>query len=317
MMYLFALGGFVLLFAGGEWLVRGAVSVSRRMGISPLLIGMTIVAFCTSAPELLVSLEAALRGQPDMAVGNVVGSNTANVLLIIGISALISPIVVKPAELRRDTLVMLGSVTLFAGLAMRGTLQGWHGGLMVGTLIAYVWYSYWSEIYRHAPGAELHAHEADEFAGVTRKLWLGLAELAGGLAALVVGSRMLVTGASDIALSFGVPEAVIGLTLVALGTSLPELATSVMAAARGHADVAVGNVIGSNLFNSLGIIGITALVEELPVTEAIASFDIWVMLASALVLTVFLLWRGRIGRIAGGAFLATYVVYIGILYAGF
>jgi cation:H+ antiporter len=182
---------------------------------------------------------------------------------------------------------------------------------MVGTLIAYVWYSYWSEIYRHAPGAELHAHEADEFAGVTRKLWLGLAELGGGLAALVVGSRLLVTGASEIALSFGVPEAVIGLTLVALGTSLPELATSVMAAARGHADVAVGNVIGSNLFNSLGIIGITALVEALPVSEAIASFDIWVMLASALVLTVFLLWRGRIGRIAGGAFLAAYVVYIG------
>ncbi|MDF1542795.1 MAG: calcium/sodium antiporter [Anaerosomatales bacterium] len=317
MMYLLALGGFVLLFAGGEWLVRGAVSVSRRMGVSPLLIGMTIVAFCTSAPELLVSLEAALRGQVDMAVGNVVGSNVANVLLIIGLSALISPIVVKPAELRRDVLVMLGSSALLAGLAMRGGIERWQGGLMVGALIAYVWYSYWAEIYRDSPGAELHSHEAEEFNAVTSRLWLGLVELGAGLAALVLGSRLLVTGAGEIARSFGVPEAVIGLTLVALGTSLPELATSVMAAARGHADVAVGNVVGSNLFNSLGIIAITALVSPLTVSEAIASFDIWVMLTSAIVLTVFLLWRSRIGRLAGGVLLATYVVYIGVLYTGF
>lgn len=317
MMYLLALGGFVLLFAGGEWLVRGAVSVSRRMGISPLLIGMTVVAFCTSGPELLVSLEATLRGQVDIAVGNVVGSNTANVLLIIGISALISPIVVRPAVLRRDTLMMLGSVMLLSGLAMRGTIESWHGALMLGLLIAYVWYSYWTEIYRHAAGAELHAHVADEFDGVTRKLWLGLAELGGGLAALIVGSRLLVTGASEIARSYGVPEAVIGLTLVAIGTSLPELATSVTAASRGHADVAVGNVVGSNLFNSLGIIGITALVRPLPVSAAIASFDVWIMLGSAILLTAFLLWRGGIGRRGGGAFVVAYVVYVGILYTNF
>ncbi|MBE0417239.1 MAG: calcium/sodium antiporter [Coriobacteriia bacterium] len=317
MTYLLALGGFVLLFAGGEWLVRGAVSVSRRMGISPLLIGMTIVAFCTSAPELLVSLEAALRGQVDMAVGNVVGSNIANVLFILGISALISPIIVKPAELRRDTLVMVGSVAVLAGLAMQEVIERWHGGLMIGALITYVWYSYWTEIYRESPSAELHMHEAGEFAGVTRKLWLGLAELVVGLAALVVGSRMLVTGAGEIARTFGVPEAVIGLTLVALGTSLPELATSIVAVARGHADVAVGNVVGSNIFNALGIIAITALVSPLSVSETIASFDIWVMLGSALLLVPLLLWRGRIGSLAGGAFLVAYVVYIGVLYTGF
>jgi cation:H+ antiporter len=317
MMYLFALGGFVLLFAGGEWLVRGAVSVSRRMGISPLLIGMTIVAFCTSAPELLVSLEAALRGQVDMAVGNVVGSNIANVLLILGISALISPILVKPSELKRDTLVMVGSIALLAGLSLAGAIEGWHGGLMVGALIGYVWYSYYSELYREGGGAEMHLHEAEEFSGVTNKLWLGIVELTVGLAALVVGSRLLVTGATDIARDFGVPEAVVGLTLVAIGTSLPELATSITAAARGHSDVAVGNVVGSNLFNSVGIVGVPALVTPLPVSEAIASFDVWVMLGSAALLVPLLLWRGRIGRVAGVAFLVAYVVYIGVLYTGF
>ena len=313
-MYVYALGGFIVLFAGGEWLVRGAVSVARRMGIAPVLIGMTIVAFCTSAPELIVSLEAALRGQVDMAVGNVVGSNIANVLLILGVSALISPIVVKTSELRRDTLVMLGSVAVLTGLSVSGVVERWHGGLMVGALIGYVWYSYHTEIYRESPSAELHQHEAEEFSGVTRKLWLGITELAVGLGALVVGSRLLVSGATDIALSFGVPEAVIGLTLVAVGTSLPELATSVTAAIRGHSDVAVGNVVGSNLFNSLGIISITALVTPLPVSETIASFDVWVMLGSAALVVPLLLWRGRIGRPMGGVLLVGYVVYLGILY---
>ncbi len=316
MMYLFALGGFVLLFAGGEWLVRGAVTVSRRMGVSPLLIGMTIVAFCTSAPELLVSLEAAGRGQVDIAMGNVVGSNIANVLLILGASALILPIAVKPAEVRRDTWVMLASIALLTGLSLFGVVERWHGALMVGALVAYVWYSYWTEADGHAPSAELHEHEADEFAGVTKRLWLGFVELAVGLAALVVGSRLLVNGAEEIARTFGVPEAVIGLTLVAIGTSLPELATSVMAAVRGHADVAVGNVVGSNLFNVLSIIGITAIVQPLPVSAGIASFDVWVMLASSALLVPLLLWRGRIGRVAGALFLVGYVAYVGLLYAG-
>lgn len=188
---------------------------------------------------------------------------------------------------------------------------------MVGALIGYIWYSYWTEMFRDAPAAELHLHEAEEFSGVTRRLWLSFAELGVGLAALVVGSRMLVTGAGDIARTFGMPEAVIGLTLVALGTSLPELATSMVAAIRGHADVAVGNVLGSNLFNVLAIVAITALVSPLPVSEAIASFDMWVMLGSSALLVPLLLVRGRVGRPAGGVFLVAYVVYIGVLYTGF
>lgn len=316
MMYLSALGGFVLLFAGGEWLVRGAITISRRAGVSPLLIGMTVVAMCTSAPELIVSLEAALRGQVDISVGNVVGSNIANILLILGISALISPIVVKAAELRRDTLVMLASAAVLTGLAATGIVERWQGALMLGSLIGYVWYSYYTEIYRDAPAAELHAHEAEEFSGVTKKAWLGVAELGVGLAALVVGSRLLVDGATEIARNFGVPEVVIGLTLVAVGTSLPELATSVTAAARGHSDVAVGNVVGSNLANVLAIVGITALVTPLPISEAIAAFDVWVMLAASVLLVPLLLWRGRIGRLTGALLLGSYVAYVALLYLG-
>ena len=316
MMYLLALGGFVLLFAGGEWLVRGAVTVSRRFGISPLLIGLTIVAFCTSAPELLVSLEAASRGQIDIAVGNVVGSNIANVLLIIGVSALIFPIVVKKAEMRRDTLVMLAAIMLMTGLAILGTIERWHGGLMLGALITYIWYAYWTEVHSETPSAELHVRGAEEFSGVSKRLWLGFLELGIGLGALVVGSRMLVNGAGEIAREFGVPEAVIGLTLVAVGTSLPELATSVMAALRGHADVAVGNVVGSNLFNVAAIIGLTSLFHPLPVSETIASFDIWVMLGSSLLLAALLLLRGRIGRMAGALLLAAYIGYVAFLYTG-
>ncbi len=314
--YFLALGGFVLLFGGGEWLVRGAVSVSRRLGISPLLIGLTVVAFCTSAPELLVSLEAALRGQIDLSIGNVVGSNIANVLLIVGMSALVAPIVVKPAGVQRDLVFMLGAVALLAGLGVYGVIERWHGGLMVGVLITYLWYSYWTELSTDGPSADVHIHEAEEFSGGSARLWVGLAEIAAGLTALIVGSRMLVSGAGEIARSFGVSEAVIGLTLVALGTSLPELATSLVAAARGHADVAIGNVVGSNIFNVLAILGITAMTRTLTVAPGIAAFDMWVMVGSSVALLAIVLLRGTIGRLGGGVFLGAYVVYIYVLYAG-
>lgn len=315
-MYLLALGGLVLLFAGGEWLVRGAVSLSRRAGISPLLIGMTVVALCTSAPELVVSLEAAGRGQVDLSVGNVIGSNIANILFIVGISALVSPIVMKPAAVRRDLVVMMGATAALIGLSLSGAVERWHGGIMVGALVTYVWYSYWRELSGDTPSAELHKAEAEEFSGVTKRAWLALLELGGGLAALIAGSQLLVTGAGEIARSFGVPEAIIGLTLVALGTSLPELATSLVAAARGHAAVAVGNVVGSNIFNILGILGVTAMTRSLAIAPGIASFDVWVMLAAAVALLPMLLLRGRIGRLAGGALVGSYAAYVAVLYAG-
>ncbi len=316
MMYVLAVGGFALLFVGGEWLVRGAVSVSRRFGVSSLLIGLTVVAFCTSAPELLVSLEAAWRGQVDISIGNVVGSNIANVLLIVGASAMVAPIVVEAAGIRRDLIFMLGSVVVLTGLGLYGVIERWHGGIMVGALITYIWYSYWTEMTGTAPSAELHLREADELAGVTKSLWVGLLELAAGLVALVVGSKMLVTGAEEIARTFGVSEAVIGLSIVALGTSLPELATSLVAAARNHADVAIGNVVGSNIFNVLAILGITSMTRSLEVSPGIAGFDMWVMLASSAVLLPLVLWRGRVGRLGGAALFGSYIAYIVVLYAG-
>jgi cation:H+ antiporter len=312
-MYIAALGGFALLFGGGEFLVRGAVAVSRRFGLSPLLIGMTVVAWCTSAPELVVSLGAALQGSSDIALGNVVGSNIFNILGVLGAAALIAPIVVKPAALRRDTSVMVASGLALALVALTGGIGRPAGAVFLVAVVAYVWHSYRTELHTASPSAELHEHEGEEIRGPAT-LWVGIANLALGLGMLVIGSRLLITGATDIARTFGVPEAVIGLSLVAVGTSLPELATSVVAAVRGHSDVAVGNVVGSNIFNVLGILGITSLVRPIDVTGQIASLDVWVALGVSLAATALLLVRGRIGRMAGGVFVAAYVAYLAVLF---
>lgn len=310
MAYLIALGGVVLLFGGGEFLVRGAVSVSRRFGISPLLIGMTIVAACTSAPELVVSFGAALEGKSDMALGNIVGSNIFNILGVLGVSALISPIIVKPRELRRDTAVMLSAAIALVAATQMGIIGRPAGLIFLAAMVAYVYLSYRSEMRGKDPGgAELHTHEAEEVVA-PESVGLGLAYLAGGLAALVVGSRLLIIGATEIALALGVSEAVIALTLVSVGTSLPELATSMVAAARGHSDVAVGNVVGSNIFNVLGIIGVTALARPIAVIGQIAHFDVWLMLAVSVGLAPLLLMSGRIGRVAGIGFVSAYAMYV-------
>ncbi len=314
-MYLVALGGLALLFGGGEFLVRGAVGLSRRLGLSPLLVGMTIVAWCTSAPELVVSVGAALNGRPDIAIGNVVGSNIFNVLGVLGVSAIVAPIVLSPAELRRDLAVMVASAALLVPFALAGEIGRVAGALFVVATAAYVALSYRSEARDpSSPSAVLHEREAAEpsAAGSAGRAVL---LLAAGLAALVVGSRFLVVGASDIARTFGVSEAVIGLSLVAVGTSLPELATSVIAAVRRHPDVAVGNVVGSNIFNVLGILGLTALVRPVGVSERIAGTDVWVMLAVSIVLVPLALYRGRIGRVAGVGLLAGYGLYLTLLFA--
>ena len=314
-MYLAALLGFVLLFGGGEGLVRGAVSVARRFGLSPLLIGLTIVAAGTSAPELLVSVSAAIKGNADIALGNVVGSNIFNVLGVLGISALIAPIIVKPAEVKRDTLIMVVAMVALAAAAQFGVI-GWPVGLvLIAAVVGYTVYSYRTELReKPAPSAELHEHEGEEFEGPS-SLWLGLLYIALGLGALVIGSQLLVDGATQIARTFGVPEAVIGLTLVAIGTSLPELATSIAAAFRGHSDVAVGNVVGSNIFNALFIIGTTAVVRPINVAASMARLDVWIMVAVALVLVPLLIGRGRIGRLAGAALTAAYAAYAVMLLA--
>lgn len=313
-MYAYALGGLVLLFAGGEWLVRGAVTVSRRFGLSPLLIGMTVVAWCTSAPELVVSMGAAFEGQSDIAIGNIVGSNIFNILGVLGAAALIAPIIVKPAELKRDTGVMLASAVALAAVAQLGEVGRVAGVVFTLAVAAYVLLSYRSELNNPSlPSAELHTHEGEEIT-TSSSVWPGVGMLAVGLGSLVVGARLLIVGSTAIARGFGISEAVIGLTLVAVGTSLPELATSVVAAIRKHSDVAVGNVVGSNIFNILGILGITSTVRPVGVAQQIAHLDVWVMLAISVALAPILLVRGKIGRLLGATMLAAYVAYLAVLF---
>ncbi len=312
--WLFAAAGLVLLFVGGELLVRGAVNLSLRLGISPLLVGLAVVGFGTSAPELLVSLQAATAGQPDIAVGNVVGSNIANVLLIIGTSALIRPLYCPPQMGRRDGTLGVVAAGLLILLAFAGTIHAWEGAVLLALLIGHLTWSYRIERRDYPPAAAVHVHETNEMAPDRMPAWVALAILLAGLAAVLLGARWLVDGAVVLARQAGVSEAVIGLTLVAVGTSLPELATSIVAALRGHNDVAIGNVLGSNLFNILAILGTTALVVPVPVSPELLHLDLWVMLAVMGGLLLLLSVGCRLGRAAGTAFLLLYGGYIAYLF---
>lgn len=295
-------GGLVLLTIGAEYLVRGAISVANRFGLPPLLIGLTVVGFGTSMPELLVSMQAALSGAPAIAIGNVVGSNTANILLILGVSAAISPIAARIPNLGRDLVMMLAAAIVMLGLGFIGVVGLWSGIVMVAGLIAYLVF-----VTRSDRDVSL-CDDAD----LSKRLpgWKEPLFIIGGLAALFVGAHMLITSATEIARTFGISEAVIGLTIVAVGTSLPELATSVVAAFRGHAEVALGNVVGSNIFNILGILGLTAIVTPVPIDASMASFDIPVMLAVSLALALLVTWAGRIGRLPGVAMVGVYSGYV-------
>lgn len=315
-MYALVAGGFVLLFAGGEFLVRGAVVIARRLGVSSLLIGLTVVAFGTSAPELLVSLKAALAGNPEISVGNVVGSNTANVLLILGFSALIKPVKVDRADIRPDAWVMMTSSAALVVLGLTGVIERWQGALLFGALIIYVVVSYRRELKQGTTETDWRAEEAREFDDLPKTTGpvAAFALVAVGVVALVVGADWLVAGAMEIGEELGVPTAVLGLTVVAIGTSLPELATSVVAAIRGHSDVAVGNVVGSNIFNVLSILGLTAMVTPVAIGGTFPLVDIPVMTAIVFAAGALLIWRGAFGRVVGVGMLVAYVAYVLYLY---
>ena len=297
--------GLALLFLGGDFLVRGAVVLAARLRISPLLIGLTVVGFGTSMPELLVSLNAALAGLPDIATGNVVGSNTANILLILGLALVVAPLSSRLPGLRRDLLAMLASAALLALIAPGGVLRPWHGLLFLALLAAYLTYS---AIRGRSQGATLPD------TGTALTLWQMLGFIAAGLAALVFGADFLVQGATSLAVRIGVPDAVIGLTIVAVGTSLPELATSVVAAMKRQPEIAIGNVVGSNIFNILGILGVTAVLAPIPVAPQMARFDIPVMLAVTLVIAALLAVAPRVPRLVGLALLAAYGWYCTVLF---
>lgn len=316
MTYFLIIAGFALLLFGGESVVRGSVALAQRLGISPLIVGLTIVGFGTSLPEMVVSVNAALVGSPGLAVGNVVGSNIANILLILGVAAIIAPIAVSPGAVKRDLLGMSAVTLVYVGLGMSGQIVFWQGALMLIALMSYIGFTVWHDNKSNDELAELHREEAAEMGTIPLRTVSIAGIIIVGLFAVVVGAEWLVTGATTLAMEFGVPEEVIGLTVVAIGTSLPELATSIVAAYRGHSDVCVGNVLGSNLFNLFGITGVTAMFTPLPFSDKIVSFDLWVLLAATALIIPFMLSGRRISRLEGSILLVLYVGFIASQFLG-
>jgi cation:H+ antiporter len=317
---LLILAGLVALVLGGEVLVRGASGFARSIGMSPLLVGLTVVAFATSAPELAVSLEATADGAPGLAVGNVVGSNIANVLLVLGISALILPVVVGQPVLRRDIPVVAGISVLTLAVALDGSIARVEGLLLLAVMLGYLALTVQGVRREQAPGAVPPAEpegDPDEpevpADPRSRALLLGMVVL--GVAVLVAGAGWLVQGATEIARSLGVSDLIIGLTVVAIGTSLPELATSVIAALRGARDLAVGNVVGSCILNLGLVLGLVAMLADggVPVDPAAVRFDLPVMVLTALALLPVAFTGFAISRLEGAFFVGYYAAYLAFL----
>ncbi len=298
--YVLVIGGLLGLFLGGEALIRGAVAVAERLKIPKLIIGLTIIGFGTSMPELLVSLQSVHQDSPDVAIGNVVGSNIANILLILGLGALMRPMATTARNLKREALIMLVVSGGLIWLAWTGTISQQAGLIMTGALLAYLLLVYL-----------LEGRKANDDALPDTRLspWVALLWIIAGLAALIIGADCLVRGATAIARDFGVSDAVIGLTLVAVGTSLPELTVTILSAIRRQNEVALGNVLGSNIFNILGILGITAAIHPLPVATHFLQLDLPLMLAAALCLAGLILRGKPIGRLTGLLFLLVYAGY--------
>ncbi len=304
--------GLVMLLLAGDSLVKGAVNLSLRLGIPALIVSLTIVAFGTSAPELLIAIKAVLDGASGIAIGNVVGSNTANVLLVLGVPAILATLKTSECDTRKSYLFMIVASVVFTAIAMTGTFT-WVKGLVLLALLAVMLGDQMLEALRHNKSNDTSIEDDLEGVDPDMPWWKIILFLILGLIGLPLGADLLVDGSSTIARSFGVSEAVIGLTLVALGTSLPELATTVMAALRNQADVALGSVIGSNMFNLLAIIGIASLVGDIDVAQSILGFDIWVMLGASLLLGVFVFTKINITKIWGILFSALYAGYIALV----
>ncbi len=302
---LLILGGLAGLVIGGELLVRGAVRTAGALGVSPLIIGLTLVGFGTSTPELVTSVQAALLGSPGVAVGNIVGSNICNILLILGVAALIRPVDAEPRGLRRDGPALAAATLIGLAAILWGDLGRVVGAGFVAALLGYLLWLYASERRR--------ADAANDPAPERKGLWSGLPLTLAGLALVVIGADWLVTAAIALAQVWQVSDSLIGLTIVAVGTSLPELTASVAAAARGRGDVALGNIVGSNIFNILGILGVTALVEPLAAPAEIIAFDVWVMVAATAALIWVAATGARVTRGEGALLLGGYGVYLGAL----
>ena len=301
--FLLIAAGLVALYFGAEWLLRGAVSLSGKLNIPTLVVSLVIVGFGTSLPELLVSLSAAFSGASDISIGNVVGSNIANIMLIIGVSAIIYPISNWNSSVKRDALVMLASSFVVLGLVQFSYIGRIAGIIMLLMLAAYLGYTYVKE------SGKPDLDTPEEAKGEMLSWPFTSALIALGLVILFGGAELLIRGATSLAREFGIPEAVIGLTVVAVGTSLPELATAISASLKRHSDIMIGNVVGSNIFNLLCILGITALVLPIPVASRFSTFDVPVMVGVTAVFAGMLFFGRKIGRGAGVIMLALYAGY--------
>ena len=311
MAWIFVVLGLVTLLLAGDCLVKGAVNLSLRLGISTLVVSLTVVAFGTSAPELLIVLSAMADNAPGLAMGNVIGSNTANILLVLGLPAMAAGLYTSEFDTKKSFVLMIFASVLFIALAFVGPFTWLHGSLLL-VVLAVILLGQAARARRENYAAAVAAVPVRHLEGLDPSMrgWKILLYLLFGLVGLPVGAKVLVVNAEIIAQDFGVPDTAIGLTLIAVGTSLPELATTTVAAIRRQADVALGNVIGSNMFNLLAIIGIAALVGPIPVAAGFLRFDLWVMLASSLLLVPFVLFRQNITRIWGAALTLLYMVYL-------
>lgn len=318
--FVMLVGGLVILTAGAELLVRSASALAVAARVSPLVIGLTVVAYGTSTPELVVSLQSTLRGQADIALGNVVGSNNFNVLFILGLSALIIPLKVSQQLVRFDVPLLIALTILVTGMSWNGRIERWEGLALVAGLVAYtVWGIVQSRKEQQAVQQEYAAEFGDQTARpVTgRRILMNVGLVVAGLLLLVVGSRWFTDAAITVARALGLSELVIGLTIVAAGTSLPEVATSVMAALRGERDIAVGNVVGSNLFNLLGVLGLSSAVSAagVGVSDVALAFDIPVMVAVSVACLPIFFTGHLIARWEGGLFLIYFLAYTAYLIA--
>ncbi len=304
MSVLLVIGGLAALLAGGELFVRSSAALALRLGLSPLVVGMTVVGFGTSLPELVTSVEASLSGAPGIALGNVLGSNIANILLILGLASLLAPIAVPPGTLRTDGLALAAATGLAVVVVANDMLTRPAGAALIGALLAYTIVSLRGGARRAATVPAGTAVETGPRAGRAADVRLALG-LAAGLLLVLVGAQALVSGALEIAVAAGLPEAFLGVTLVAVGTSLPELVTSVLAARNRQSELALGNILGSNIFNLMGILGAAAVIAPFTVPAELAGRDLWIMCAATAAL-LGVMATGRLSRLAGLVFLAAY-----------
>ena len=300
--------GLFLLLISGDFLVKGAIQLSNRLGVSALLVSLTVVAFGTSAPELIVAIKATLSGSPGLAMGNVVGSNIANILLVLGLPTLIMGLKNNITDTKRSFAFMIAASVLFIMFGMSGSFS-WVYGVVLLSLLAF----FLIDTFRQNSKKVLHSEILEFQQRISHSWWTIIFFLILGVIGLPLGADLLVTNASALAKGYGVRDAIVGLTLVAIGTSLPELATTFIAFVRKKAEVVLGNLIGSNIFNLLAIIGITSLISPVPVDPTFIKFDFWVMLGASALIAPFILLNIQFNRLSGFLFVALYISYLTVI----